>query len=84
MAAHRCSTEIELVHRSSSRRFPAPWRADKIAGAMSGHSNDQALANIYSRENEADARQFKNESDKARRVAMVFARPPKTLAATAK
>lgn len=40
-------------------------------------ANDQALAYIYSHENEADARRF-NEltSDEARRIADVFARLP--------
>jgi hypothetical protein len=69
--------EVELVHR----RFPGPWRADKIAGGyVVRDSNDQALAYIYSRERDADARQF-NEltSDEARRVAMVFASLPELL-----
>jgi hypothetical protein len=42
------------------RRFPPPWTVDKIPG---GHvvrdANGQALAYIYSRENEAAARQAK-------------------------
>jgi hypothetical protein len=40
----------------TTRRFPAPWRADKIPG---GHvvrdANGQALAYIYSRDSEAEA-----------------------------
>ena len=69
------------MHRHSSRRFPAPWRADKIAGGyVVRDSNDQALAYIYYRENDADARQFKElTSDEARRVAMVFASLPELL-----
>jgi hypothetical protein len=38
-----------------SRRFPPPWRVDKIPG---GHivrdANGQALAHVYSRESEAE------------------------------
>jgi hypothetical protein len=73
--------EVELVYRHSSRRFPAPWRADKIAGGyVVRDSNDQAIAYIYSRENDADAWQFKElTSDEARRVAMVFASLPELL-----
>ncbi len=45
--------------RSSSRRFPAPWRADKItSGYVVRDFNERTPAYIYSRENEADARQF--------------------------
>lgn len=69
--------EVKLVHR----RFAGPGRADKIAGGyVVRDSNDQALAYIYSRERDADARQF-NEltSDEARRVAMVFASLPELL-----
>jgi hypothetical protein len=40
----------------ASRRFPPPWRVDKIPG---GHvvrdANGQALAYIYSRDNEASS-----------------------------
>jgi hypothetical protein len=41
-----------------SRRFPPPWRIDK-----------QALACVYSRDNEAEARQAKT-ADEARRIAI--------------
>jgi hypothetical protein len=34
------------------RRFPVPWRADKIPGGCD--ANGQALAYIYSRESEAE------------------------------
>jgi hypothetical protein len=41
-----------------SRRFPAPWRADNITGGyVVRDASGQALAYIYSRENEAGARQ---------------------------
>jgi hypothetical protein len=42
------------------RRFPAPWRADKIPGGyVVRDANGQALAHIYSRDNEAEALQAK-------------------------
>jgi hypothetical protein len=47
------------------RRFPIPWHAD------------QALAYLYSRENEAEARQAKVlTADEARRIAVNIARLP--------
>jgi hypothetical protein len=51
------------------RRFPAPWRAEKIAGGyVVRDANGQALAYLYSRENEAEARQAKMlTADEARR-----------------
>jgi hypothetical protein len=37
-----------------SRRFPPPWRADKIPGGyVVRDPNEQAIGYIYSRENEA-------------------------------
>ena len=40
-----------------SRRFPPPWRADKIPGGyVVRDANGQAIAYIYSREDEAEAR----------------------------
>jgi hypothetical protein len=48
----------------ASRRFPAPWRADKIAGGyVVRDANGQALAYLYSRDNEAEARQAKIRSE---------------------
>ena len=42
-----------------SRRFPPPWRADKTPhGYVVRDANGQAIAYIYSRENEAEARRF--------------------------
>jgi hypothetical protein len=70
-----------LSHHRSSRHFPAPWRADKTQdGYVVRDANDQALAYIYSHENEADAKRF-NEltSDEARRIALVFAALPELL-----
>jgi len=41
-----------------SRRFPPPWRPDKISGGyVVRDANGQALAYLYSRDNDAEARQ---------------------------
>jgi K+/H+ antiporter YhaU regulatory subunit KhtT len=63
------------------RRFPASWRAEEIPG---GHvvrdANGQAITYLYSRENEAEARQAKVlTQDEARRIAMNIARLPELL-----
>jgi hypothetical protein len=52
------------------RRFPPPWRADKISGGyVVRDANGQALAYIYSRDSEAEAMQAKVlTKDEARRV----------------
>jgi hypothetical protein len=59
-----------------SRRFPPPWRADKIPGGyVVRDANAQAIAYLYPRENEAEARQAKVlTSDEARRIAINIAR----------
>jgi K+/H+ antiporter YhaU regulatory subunit KhtT len=64
-----------------SRRFP-PWRADKIPGGyVIRDANGQALAYIYSRDNEAEARQAKVlTTDEARRIAATIARLPELVA----
>jgi DNA-directed RNA polymerase subunit RPC12/RpoP len=75
-----------LPRHRSSRHFPAPWRADKTYdGYVVRDANDQALAYIYSHENEADAKRF-NEltSDEARRIALVLAALPELLVGEAK
>jgi hypothetical protein len=52
-------------------RFPAPCRADTVPGGyVVRDANGQALAYIYSRENEAEARQAKTlTADERRRIA---------------
>jgi hypothetical protein len=62
-----------------SRRFPAPWRADPMPGAyVVRGANGQALAYLYSRENEDEARQAKVlTADEARRIAINIARAPR-------
>jgi hypothetical protein len=60
------------------RRFPAPWHADKMPGGyVVRDANGQALAYLYSRENDAEAQQAKMlTADEARRIAMNVARLP--------
>jgi hypothetical protein len=64
-----------------TRRFPPPWRVDKIPGGyVVRDANGQALAYVHSRENEAEARQAKTlTSDEGRRVAANIARLPELL-----
>jgi hypothetical protein len=63
------------------RRFPPPWRADRIPGGyVVRDDNGQAIAYIYSRANEAEARQAKVlTADEARRIAANIARLPELL-----
>jgi hypothetical protein len=65
----------------TSRRFPAPWRADKITGGyVIRDANGQALVYIYSRESEAEALQARVlTKDEARRIAVNVARLPDLL-----
>jgi hypothetical protein len=65
----------------ASRRFPAPWRADKMPGGkVVRDATGQAMGFVYSRENEAAARQAKVlTADEARRVAANIARLPELL-----
>jgi hypothetical protein len=64
-----------------SRRFPPPWRADKTPhGYVVRDANGQELAFLYSRANEAEARQAKVLTmDEARRIAANIARLPELL-----
>jgi hypothetical protein len=66
---------------ASSRRFPAPWHADKIPGGyVVRDATGQALAYLQGRETEACARQAKvSTNDEARRIAVDVARLPELL-----
>jgi hypothetical protein len=60
----------------SPRRFPTPWHADPMSGGyIIRDANGQALAYIYPRETEAEARQANVlTADEARRIAVNIAR----------
>jgi hypothetical protein len=64
-----------------SRRFPPPWRVDTIPGGyVVRDANGQALAYLYCRDNEDEARQAKVlTKDEARRIAVNMARLPELL-----
>ena len=64
-----------------TRRFPAPWHADKIPGGyVVRDANGQALAYVYARATQAEAAQAKVlTADEARRIAANIARLPELL-----
>ena len=65
----------------NDRRFPPPWRADKIPGGyVVRDANGQALVYVYSRDNDAEALQARVlTKDEARRIAVNVARLPQLL-----
>jgi hypothetical protein len=65
----------------TTRRFPAPWRAEKMPGGyVVRDAHDQALAYVYSRANEAEPMQAKVlTEDEARRIAANIAKLPALL-----
>jgi hypothetical protein len=79
--------EVEAIrspavsHSMTSRRFPPPWHADPMPGGyVFRDANGQALAYLYSRDNDAEARQAKVlTKDEARRIAINIARLPELL-----
>jgi hypothetical protein len=62
----------------TTRRLPAPWRADNMPGGyVVRDANAQALVYVYSRENEAEALQAKVlTADEARRIVINVAKLP--------
>jgi hypothetical protein len=59
------------------RRFPTPWHADPMPGGyVVRDANGQALAYLYCRDKDAEARQAKVlTKDEARRIAVNVAMP---------
>src|ERR1700760_22191 len=82
---HACEMEAVLptagAASMTSRRFPPPWHADPVPGGyVVRDATGQALTYLYSRENDAEARQAKVlTKDEARRIAVNIARLPELL-----
>ncbi|HXB70197.1 MAG TPA: hypothetical protein VNY05_18230 [Candidatus Acidoferrales bacterium] len=57
-AVQSSATPTSPKRKMTPRRFPPPWRADKIPGGyVVRDANGQALVYLYSRDSEAEARQ---------------------------
>jgi hypothetical protein len=53
-----------------SRRFPAPWREEKVTGGyVVRDANGQALVHIFARSSESEAIQFTGLADETTRAA---------------
>jgi hypothetical protein len=60
--------------RMTSRRFPAPWRADKVPGGyVVRDASGQALAYLYSRDSDEQAPQTRLTKNEARRIGVNIA-----------
>jgi hypothetical protein len=75
------SRALSWAMAEPSRRFPAPWRAEPtLGGYVVRDGNGQALAFVYSRDIDAEARHAKVlTKDEAPRIAVNVARLPELL-----